>query len=117
MRRQRKSNPNSHWQCRSSARAVAKKWGPVSATKRALGRYKEGGPAAEARFEGGMAGFEARTFRGCGVFTSEPFEVSDGAPLRRTARRSAWATWGVGWVGVALTPHSRASQTRTRSRC
>lgn len=39
--------------------------------------YKEGGPAAEARFEGGMAGFEARTFRGCGVFTSEPFEVSD----------------------------------------
>ena len=32
--------------------------------------YKEGGPAAEARFEGGVAGFEARSFRGCGVFTS-----------------------------------------------
>ena len=34
--------------------------------------YKDGGPAAEARFEGGVAGFEARSFRGCGVFTSEP---------------------------------------------
>ena len=41
--------------------------------------YKEGGPAAEARFEGGVAGMEARAFRGCGVMTSEPFEVSDGA--------------------------------------
>ena len=41
--------------------------------------YKEGGPAAEARFEAGVAGFEARAFRGCGVVTSEPFEVSDGA--------------------------------------
>jgi len=38
---------------------------------------QEGGPAAEARFEGGVAGFEARAFRGCGVVTSEPFEVSD----------------------------------------
>ena len=26
-----------------------------------------------------MAGYEARAFRGCGVFTSEPFEVSDDA--------------------------------------
>jgi len=33
-------------------------------------RFKEGGPAAEARFEAGVAGFEARAFRGCGVFTS-----------------------------------------------
>ena len=32
--------------------------------------YKEGGPAAEARFDAGVAGFEARAFRGCGVFTS-----------------------------------------------
>ena len=39
--------------------------------------YQEGGPAAEARFEAGVAGFEARAFRGCGVVTSEPFEVSD----------------------------------------
>ena len=41
--------------------------------------YEKGGPAAEARFEAGVAGFEARAFRGCGIFTSEPFEVSDGA--------------------------------------
>lgn len=60
--------------------------------------YKEGGPAAAAAFEAGVAGVEARAFRGCGIFTSgaprlgphrracaqagvvrraEPFEVSD----------------------------------------
>jgi len=39
--------------------------------------YKEGGPAAEARFEAGVEGMEARAFRDCGIFTSEPFEVSD----------------------------------------
>jgi len=39
--------------------------------------YKEGGPSADARFEAGVAGIEAKAFRGCGVFTSEPFEVSD----------------------------------------
>ena len=39
-------------------------------TSGVIRRYKEGGPAAEARFEGGVAGFEARTFRGCGIFTS-----------------------------------------------
>ena len=58
-----------------------------------LHRYKEGGPAAEARFEGGVAGFEARSFRGCGVMTSEPFEVSDGAlALARPARATPTAT-------------------------
>jgi hypothetical protein len=39
--------------------------------------YKEGGAAALANFEAGAAGFEARAFRGCGVVTSDPFEVSD----------------------------------------
>ena len=39
--------------------------------------YEKGGPAAEARFEAGVAGFEARAFRGCGIMTSEPFEVSE----------------------------------------
>lgn len=39
--------------------------------------YKEAGPAGQATFEAGVAGVEARAFRGCGVFTSEPFEVSD----------------------------------------
>lgn len=39
--------------------------------------YKEGGPAAIANFEAGVEGFTTRAFRGCGVVTSEPFEVSD----------------------------------------
>ena len=41
--------------------------------------YKEGGPSAEARFEGGVAALQSTSFRGCSVFTSEPFEVSDDA--------------------------------------
>ena len=41
-------------------------------------RYTEGGPAALANFEAGAAGFEARAFRGCGVVTSDPFDVADG---------------------------------------
>jgi len=39
--------------------------------------YKEGGPTALAAFEAGAAGFETRAFRGCGIVTSDPFEVSD----------------------------------------
>ena len=39
--------------------------------------YKEGGPAALANFESGVQGFTKRSFRGCGVVTSDPFEVSD----------------------------------------
>ena len=39
--------------------------------------YNVAGPAGPAKFEAGVAGFEARSFRGCGVVTSEPFEVSD----------------------------------------
>ena len=57
--------------------------------------YKEGGPAAEARFEAGVAGFEARAFRGCGIFTSEPFEVSTTRTrcrCSRARRRSASST-------------------------
>jgi len=41
-------------------------------------RYKEGGPTAIANFEAGAEGFTTRAFRGCGVVTSDPFEVSDG---------------------------------------
>jgi hypothetical protein len=44
---------------------------------RVVHRYKEGGPAALANFESGVQGFTARAFRGCGVVTSDPFEVSD----------------------------------------
>jgi hypothetical protein len=45
----------------------------------AVHRYKEGGPAAITNFEAGAEGFTTRAFRGCGVVTSDPFEVSDGA--------------------------------------
>jgi|TARA_Y100000385_G_scaffold188434_1_gene194779 hypothetical protein len=45
-------------------------------TSGVIRRYKEGGPAAEARFEAGVAGFEARAFRGCGIFTSEPVRLN-----------------------------------------
>ena len=41
------------------------------------GRYKEAGPAGQAAFNAGVAGFEAKAFRGCGVVTSDPYEVSD----------------------------------------
>ena len=51
--------------------------------------YKEGGPAAEARFEAGVAGYEARAFRGCGIFTSEPYEVSDDADSVQMLTRSS----------------------------
>jgi hypothetical protein len=50
--------------------------------------YPLGGPAAQAAFESGVQGFEARSFRGLGVFVSTPYEVSDGA---RAAPRPAAA--------------------------
>lgn len=34
--------------------------------------YPLGGPSAQAAFDAGLAGFEARSFRGLGVFTSTP---------------------------------------------
>ena len=39
--------------------------------------YNVAGPAGPAKFEAGVAGYEARAFRGCGVVTSTPFEISD----------------------------------------
>ena len=44
--------------------------------------YKEGGPAALTAFEAGAEGFETKAFRGCGIVTSDPFEVSDGKRAR-----------------------------------
>ena len=43
----------------------------------ALGGAEGAGPAGPAKFEAGVAGYEARAFRGCGVVTSSPFEISD----------------------------------------
>ena len=39
--------------------------------------YNVAGPSGPAKFEAGVAGYEARAFRGCGVVTSTPFEISD----------------------------------------
>ena len=39
-------------------------------------------------FEAGKAGYEARSFRGLGVFTSSPFEVSDDADSVQMLQRS-----------------------------
>ena len=39
--------------------------------------YNIAGPDGPAKFEAGVAGYEARAFRGCGVVTSSPFEISD----------------------------------------
>ena len=41
-------------------------------------KYSEGGERAVTNFEAGKAGYEARSFRGLGVFSSSPFEVSEG---------------------------------------
>lgn len=70
--------------------------------------YAVAGPKADAAFEAGAAGFQAKGFRGCGVFTSEPFEVSDDQVRSPPA------------AGLPLSfAHQRAcaSLGRTRSRC
>jgi len=38
-------------------------------------RFQKGGPSAVANFDAGVAGFEARAFRGLGVFTSTPVRL------------------------------------------
>ena len=35
-------------------------------------RYSDAGPKGPAEFEAGVAGYEARAFRGLGVFSSTP---------------------------------------------
>jgi hypothetical protein len=47
-----------------------------------------GGPAAAAAFERGLAGFEARSFRGLGIMTSTPYEVSDDQDSVQMLQRS-----------------------------
>ena len=44
-------------------------------------RFQKGGPSAVSNFDAGVSGFEARAFRGLGVFTS--------TPVRRFACRAA----------------------------
>lgn len=47
-----------------------------------------GGPAAQAAFEAGLAGFEAKAFRGLGIMTSTPYEVSDDQDSVQMLQRS-----------------------------
>ena len=50
--------------------------------------YSKAGPAGPARFEAGVAGYEARAFRGLGVFTSSPYEVNDDTDSLQMLQRS-----------------------------
>lgn len=51
-------------------------------------RYIEGGERAVTRFEEGAAGYEARAYRGLGVFSSMPYEVSDDQDSVQMLQRS-----------------------------
>lgn len=46
------------------------------------------GPAGPERFEAGVAGYEARAFRGLGVFSSTPYEVNDDSDSVQMLQRS-----------------------------
>ena len=50
--------------------------------------YNIAGPSGPEKFEGGVAGYEARAFRGCGVFTSVPFEISEEADSLQMLQRN-----------------------------
>ena len=50
--------------------------------------YPLAGPAGPAAFSGGVQGFEAQQFRGLGVFTSTPYEVSDDQDSVQMLQRS-----------------------------
>jgi len=52
-------------------------------------KYSEAGPAGPARFEAGVAGYEASAFRGCGVFTSAPYETSDDTDSLQMLQRTS----------------------------
>ena len=50
--------------------------------------YNIAGPSGPEKFEAGVAGYEARSFRGCGVVTSSPFEISDDADSLQMLQRN-----------------------------
>ena len=50
--------------------------------------YQLAGPEGAARFEAGVAGFEAKAFRGMGIFTSMPYEVNDDTDSLQMLQRS-----------------------------
>jgi hypothetical protein len=50
--------------------------------------YPLAGPAGPEAFNGGVEGFEAKSFRGLGVFTSTPYETSDDQDSVQMLQRS-----------------------------
>jgi len=52
-------------------------------------KYIDGGNLAVTRFEEGTAGYEARNFRGLGIFTSSPYEVNDDSDNVQLLQRSS----------------------------
>lgn len=50
--------------------------------------YPLAGPAGTEAFNGGVEGFEAKSFRGLGVFTSTPYETSDDQDSVQMLQRS-----------------------------
>ena len=50
--------------------------------------YSFAGPTGPSNFEAGVNGYETRAFRGCGVFASTPFEVSDESDSMQMLQRS-----------------------------
>jgi len=52
-------------------------------------KYMEGGERAITRFEEGVQGYETRAFRGLGVFSSTPYEVSDDQDSVQMLQRSS----------------------------
>ena len=52
-------------------------------------KYTEGGDRAVTRFEEGAQGYETRAFRGMGVVTSMPYEVSDDQDSVQMLQRSS----------------------------
>ena len=75
--------------------------------------YEKGGPNADARFEAGYEGFESRSFRGCTVVTSEPFEVSDDADSVQMLTRSSQ----IGEFYVMQPPQVDPGNDRKRHSC
>jgi hypothetical protein len=52
-------------------------------------KYMDGGERAVTRFEDGVQGYETRAFRGLGVFTSMPYEVSEESESVQMLQRSS----------------------------
>lgn len=50
--------------------------------------FSKAGPAGPARFEAGVQGYSASTFRGLGVFQNMPFEVNDDSDAMQLLQRS-----------------------------